>query len=72
DEQQRGSQEILRSIQTVDRAASESRETAANLARTVQELVEQEETLTSVVAFFRHTGDDTLVEEGDDSTATDA
>lgn len=54
EEQKRGSQEILRSIQTVDKSASESRGTSSNLSRTVHELVNQQEVLSTVVAFFRH------------------
>ncbi len=51
-EQQKGSQEILRSIQTVDHSASQSRETANNLASTVGNVVREQEVLTSVVGFF--------------------
>ena len=58
DEQKRGSQEILRSIQTVDKSASESRSTASNLSRTVNELVDQQEVLSTVVSFFRHAVND--------------
>lgn len=51
-EQQKGSQEILRAIQTVERAAADSRDTASHLAQTVDDLVQQQAVLQQVVAFF--------------------